>query len=208
MKSRRALLKKSQLYLILDGSISIANLRDLNFFKNHPGIIQLRDKISDPDKVKELAIRLSRYYRNTKTLFIVNDDIKLAILAQADGVHLGQSDLELKAARKILGQNKIIGVSCSNLNQALKAQEAGADYLGIGPIYKTPLKLQTPAIGLSVLRTLKDKIKIPYFAIGNIRFDNLNKIVATQTRRIAVCRAVLNAPNPKLALNLFLEKLK
>ena len=208
MKSRRALLKKSQVYLILDRIDLASGLSKFNFFGTKPGIVQLRDKVSGAAKIIDFALKLSKYYRKTKTLFIVNNDIRLAEISQADGVHLGQNDLALSSARKILGQDKLIGISCGNLSQALKAQAAGADYLGIGPIFKTPLKPRTAAIGLNVLRSLKEKIKIPYFAIGNIGINNLDEIIATKTQRIALCRAVLDAPNPKLAVKLLLEKLK
>ncbi len=206
MKSKKALLKKSQLYLILNRDSS--SLKDLDFFQGQPGIVQLRDKLADAKQIFNLALKLSKFYRKTNTLFIVNNDPILALLSLADGVHLGQEDLALKAARCILGKDKLIGISCSNLKQALKAQNDGADYLGIGPIYKSPLKPRSKAIGLKVLRQLKKRIKIPYFAIGNINENNLTEILATQARRIAVSRAVLKTTHPKLTLKLLMERLK
>jgi thiamine-phosphate pyrophosphorylase len=210
MKSRKSLLKKSQLYLILDRPSfgkrflkSIASLCGAEI-----GLIQLRDKLSAKADVLDSAIKLSRKLALSKTLFIVNDYIDIALAAQADGVHLGQADSSLRQARKILGRDKIIGISCHNLRQALKAQKEGADYIGIGPIYATLTKPGYRAVGLKVLHQLKDKIKIPYFAIGNICQDNIKKITAAGARRIAVCRAILEAKSPQCAARQLLERIK
>ena len=103
--------------------------------------------------------------------------------------------------------NKLIGVSCHNLAQALRAQKAGADYLGIGPLYATVTKPGCVGIGLKAVALLKDKIKIPYFAIGNIGSGNLKEVQAAGIRRIAVCRAILAAPNPKKAVKQLYQQL-
>jgi len=171
------------------------------------GIIQLRDKVSDKSHVLSLASKLARCLSKTKTLFIINDYVDIAFLSGADGVHLGQQDLPLKQARKVLGRDKIIGISCHNLCQALKAQKEGADYIGIGPIYPTATKPEYRAIGLRVLRQLKHQIKIPYFAIGNIHEGNIKEITAAGARRIAVCRAILKADNPNRAASQLFKKI-
>jgi thiamine-phosphate pyrophosphorylase len=123
----------------------------------------------------------------------VNDYPDLAVFSGADGAHLGQEDMPLKKARSILGKDKIIGVSCHNLAQALKAQKQGADYIGIGPIYASATKPEYRPIGLKVLKQLKGKIKIPYFAIGNINKNNIAKIVSSGCRRVALSRALGDA---------------
>ena len=155
-----------------------------------------------------MAIKLARFLSKTKILFIVNDYIDVALICGADGVHLGQDDIPLKEARKLLGRDKIIGISCHNLSQALKAQKEGADYIGIGPIYPSATKPEYRAIGLRVLQQLKDKIKIPYFAIGNIHEGNIKEITASGARRIAVCRAILKADDPNHAASQLLKKIK
>ena len=94
-----------------------------------------------------------------------------------------------------MGKDKIIGISCHNLRQALKAQRQGADYIGIGPVYATATKPEYQPIGLKVLRQLKNKIKIPYFAIGDIREANIKQIVSAGATRAAVCRAILKSKN-------------
>jgi len=189
-------------YLILD--IPTLKERSLKYIysiisSRHIDLIQLRDKQGAKSDLLKLAIKLSKRLRGSGTLFIVNDYVDLALASGADGVHLGQNDLSLKEARRILGKDRIIGISCHNLAQALKAQNEGADYIGIGPIYATVTKPEYKPIGLKTLRKLKDKIEIPYFAIGDIRQGNIRKIISAGARRIAVCRAILKADDPKIA---------
>jgi len=198
MKSRRNLLKRSRLYLILDKpGIAGRSLDSLcsEILAGGISMVQLRDKISAKPDILKTALTLVRCLRASKTLFIVNDYLDVAVLAKADGLHLGQADLPLKKARSILGKDKIIGISCHNLRQALKAQKEGADYIGIGPVYATVTKPGYRPIGINVLKRLKGKIKIPYFAIGNINKGNIRKIVSAGASRIAVSRAILNSGN-------------
>ncbi|MDD5465302.1 MAG: thiamine phosphate synthase [Candidatus Omnitrophica bacterium] len=202
MKSKKSLLKRSRLYLILDrptlGERSLENICSAAS-DGKIGLIQLRDKKSAKADVLDFAIRISKALSRSKTLFIINDYADVAVACGADGLHLGQDDLSLKQARKILGKDRIIGISCHSLAQALRAQNQGADYIGIGPIYATATKPGYKPIGLKVLGKLKDKIKIPYFAIGDIHAGNIKKITACGARRVAVCRAILKADNPKNA---------
>ena len=211
MKLRKSLLKKSQIYLILDrprfNRFSLSRISSLSSGKEI-GLIQLRDKSSAKADVLKFAIGLAKHLVLTKTLFIINDYVDLAAASGADGVHLGQDDLSLKEARKILGPDKIIGVSCHNLAQALKAQKEGADYIGIGPLYATATKPGDPGIGLKVAAGLKVKIKIPYFAIGNIGEGNLKEIIAVGIRRIAVCRSILEAFDPEQVVKRLYNKLR
>ncbi len=209
MKLRKNLLKQSRLYLILDKLTlrkrSLENIYSIVSDRNID-IVQLRDKHSAKKDILKFATKLSK--RLASALFIINDYVDLALACKADGVHLGQSDLSFKQARKILGKHKIIGISCHNLSQALKAQKEGADYIGIGPIFKTPTKPGYKAIGLKVLEELKGKIKIPYFAIGGINQGNIDKIISCAGRRVAVCREILEAENPKQTTAKLLNKLK
>ncbi len=202
MRSRKILLEKSCLYLIVDkpgfsGLVSCG-----------VGIFQLRDKISSKPRLLSSAIRLAESLRNSGALFVVNDCIDVAVLSGADGVHLGQEDLPLKEARILLGKDKIIGISCHNLPQALKAQDEGADYIGIGPVYPTSTKPGCSPVGFKVLRPHKGKIRIPYFAIGGIGEENIDEVLAAGARRIAVSRSVLKAKDPAGAACRLSGKLK
>ncbi|MDD5476994.1 MAG: thiamine phosphate synthase [Candidatus Omnitrophica bacterium] len=222
MKLKKSLLKTSRLYLILDrstiGNCSLKNICSI-VSSRYVDVVQLRDKKSAKSDVLDLAIKLSKWLKNRpqsrglatdsqSQLFIVNDYVDVAVASGADGLHLGQNDLSLKQARKILGKDRIIGISCHNLSQALRAQNEGADYLGIGPIFATATKPEYKPIGLEVLGKLKDKIKIPYFAIGDIHAGNIKEITASGARRVAVCRAILKADNPKEAVRQLYKILK
>lgn len=211
MKLRRNLLKRSRLYLILDKTVFAGrSLESLcsKISASKIGIIQLRDKSSVKKDVLSLAITLAKRLRTSGTLFIVNDYPDVAILSGADGLHLGQTDLPIRQARKILGKDKIIGISCHNLRQALEAQRQGADYIGIGPVYATATKPEYRPIGLKVLRQLKNRIKIPYFAIGGIREGNIKNVVSAGVTRVAVCRAILKSKNIQRTAKELLKELK
>jgi len=171
-------------------------------------MFQLRDKTHSKQNVLASALKLAGILDRDKALFIVNDYPDIAALCGADGVHLGQGDLDLKQARMLLGEDKIIGVSCHNLRQALDAQDAGADYIGIGPVYPTATKPGYRAIGINALRRLKGKISIPYFAIGGIDEDNISQVIQAGASRAAVCRSILGSPDPSRAAAVLFRKLK
>ena len=198
MKSKKSQLEESRLYLILDKqavgekplSGIAAKLRGCGI-----DIIQLRDKVSGKETVLKNAFLLRKSLLNTKTLFIINDYMDIAKIVNSDGIHLGQKDISVGVARRILGRKKIIGVSCHSLRQAIAAEKSGADYIGIGPIFLTPTKPEYRAVGLKLLRQIKDKIKIPYFAIGDINKRNLEKVLSFGAKRVALCRAILKERN-------------
>jgi thiamine-phosphate pyrophosphorylase len=202
MKSKKALLKKSLLCLIVDKP-AVPGLPFAGV-----DMVQLRDKFSGKGKLLDSAFRLSGLLRKSPALFIVNDHIDIALIAGADGVHLGQEDIPLKQARRLSGKKLIIGVSCHNLEQALEAQDGGADYIGIGPVYDSLTKPGCRAIGLRALRRLKDRIKIPYFAIGNINMGNIGEVLGAGCRRIAVCNAIMGDNRPARAARRLSDRLK
>ncbi|MGA2774784.1 MAG: thiamine phosphate synthase [Candidatus Omnitrophota bacterium] len=200
MKPKKKLLKKSRLYLILDKK-TCAN-KPLNLIAgkikdSKIDIIQLRAKDENKNNLLKEAIRLNRIFKSSGKIFIINDYPEIAKIADCDGVHLGQNDSSVKKTRKLLGKNKIIGVSCHSLKQARIAQRQGADYIGIGPLFATKTKPDYPPIGLRGLKELEGKIKIPYFAIGDIKQDNIESVVAQGAKRAAICRAILEKDNFK-----------
>ena len=208
MHWRRRLLKESRLYLILGGRKSYLEAARLLCGVPEIKIVQLRDKAKSPSRVLKTARLLRRMFAPVKKLLIINDYPDVALGSQADGVHLGQNDLPVKEARMILGPDKLIGVSCHNLAQAQKAQKDGADYIGIGPVYPTPTKPGAAPIGLNAAAKLKGRIKIPYFAIGNIQPANINAVRSAGIRRVAVCRAVLKSAYPPQAAKYLDRELK
>ena len=208
MKSKKSLLKKSRLYLIIDKKIcGVRSITDVARIIKDGGcdIIQLRDKDSAKELILKDTTSLRRLFSGTDTIFITNDHLDIAKIADADGIHLGQGDVSLRIARKILGENKIIGISCHSLKEALRAQKEGADYISIGPIFPTSLKPQYKAIGLNLLRECSKKIKIPFFAIGGINKNNIAKLQSQGIKRVAMCRGILRKMNIRSAAEDFIK---
>ena len=194
MRLKKKLLEKSYLYLIVDKKI--ARNQPLSSIVNRikycgVDIIQYRDKESKKEDILKNAFLLQKSLLNTKCVFIINDYLDVAKLVNSDGIHLGQDDASIEIARKVLGRDKIIGISCHNLKQALAAQKRGADYIAIGPVFATSTKPEYKPIGLNLIKKLKAKIKIPFFAVGGINQSNINKVKSFGAERVAVCRAIL-----------------
>jgi len=166
-------------------------------------IVQLRDKKSAKSSIIRDAFFIRKALSETRAIFIVNDYLDAAKIAGADGIHLGQSDVSPKIARMVLGRDRIIGVSCHNLKQALAAQKSGADYIGIGPVFPTPTKPEYRPIGLKLIKALNRKVRIPFFVIGGVNLENIDKIIASGAKRVAVCRAILNAGDITSAIKKF-----
>lgn len=210
MKLKKKLLKKSRLYIILDkkaiGKIPLSRVAS-GLKNSKAGLIQLRDKGEIKSQLLREALFLQKFFAGTNKLFIINDRVELARIVDSDGVHLGQTDTSIKTARRIFGKDKIIGISCHNLKQAVEAQESGADYIGFGPIFATPTKPEYKPVGLSLLKKLKKRIKIPVFAIGNINKGNLSDVINAGAKRVAVCRAVFNQKNIRNQADYFADYL-
>lgn len=146
------------------------------------------------------AAALQQLCRASNALFIVNDDIKLAHDLNADGVHLGQDDGSVAAARDLLGPDTIIGVSTHSLEEALKAQADGADYLGFGAMYPTGSKMITQMPGTAGLAAVRDQVRLPIVAIGGISPGNACRVIEAGANAVAVISSVLSAPRPELAV--------
>lgn len=162
-------------------------------------IIQLRDKSEDSAGFYKNALLIRRLVKD-KALFIINDRADIARLIKADGLHLGQYDIPVEAARKILGPAAIIGKSCHSLKQAFQAEKEGADYISIGPIFRTPTKPEYRPCGIEVLKKTCQQIKIPVVAIGGINADNIKLVRNSGAKLIAVVRAICKADNIRKAI--------
>lgn len=158
-------------------------------------VFQLREKEGETRAVMRLAAELRQVAHESGILFIVNDRVDVAAAVDADGVHLGQDDLPVAVARRILGWDKIIGVSTHSLEQACRAEEEGADYIGVGPVYPTRTKPDYPAVGLELVRQVAGRLRIPFFAIGGINETNIQEVLEAGARRVAVVSAVAAAPD-------------
>lgn len=170
-------------------------------------ILQLREKNMPAKRITELGKKIKQLCAQYNATFIINDRVDIAAIIEADGVHLGQDDLDVASAREILGPNAIIGVSTHAPEQALKAVEDKADYIGVGPIFETPTKLGRTAVGLNYAKWASENIQIPAFAIGGIDLDNAQEVLNTGIKRIAVVRAIINAQSPKNSAENFLNKI-
>jgi len=201
MRSKRGSLRRSRLYVILDRDLlkgkDISRVARASL-EGGADIIQLRAKGPCAGENLGLALKLARIAKKYGAPFIVNDDLGLAIASGSDGCHLGQGDMNIRAARKLLGAGKIIGASCGSISEAVRARAEGADYLGAGPVFKTPLKkTKAPRSG----RFLSDmkRLGMPFFAIGGINASNVGKLRARGVRAVAVIRAVAFARSPRRA---------
>jgi thiamine-phosphate pyrophosphorylase len=158
--------------------------------------IQFRDKEATSRELLEEGLCLRELTREKGVLLIVNDRLDIALAVDADGVHLGQEDLPAFAARRLMGPRKIMGITTSDLTLALKAQEEGADYVGIGSIYPTVTKqLTTPPRGPEFIRAFSGRLSIPFVPLGGISEQNVEDVVKAGARSIAVCSAVVSAPD-------------
>lgn len=159
--------------------------------------VQLREKKLDKTALTEEARSIKRLCEAYNVPFIINDDPKTALLVGADGVHVGQKDMSPVAARELLGENKIIGVSARTVEQALKAQEEGADYLGVGAVFGTGTKADAQAIPLERLRDICRAVKIPVVAIGGINEENILRLSGTGIAGVAVVSAIFASDDIK-----------
>ena len=149
-------------------------------------LFQYRDKQATRRAMFETATALRHLTRAHGAVLIVNDQIDLARAVRADGVHLGQDDLPVSVARKMLARGAIVGVSTHDVDEAIRAETDGADYVGFGPLFATATKLTTrPPRGIAPLRAVAGRIAIPIYAIGGIRLDHLSDIIAAGATGVA-----------------------
>jgi len=169
---------------------------------------QYRDKNGVRRHMYETARELSVLAHRGGALFIVNDHADIALVVDADGVHLGQDDLPIDAARKLLGRQKIIGISTHSREQAVAAEASGADYIGFGPIFPTSTKDAGKTQGLDALASIKKTVAIPVIAIGGINHDNVRDVIKAGADGAAVISAILSAPDMKLAAERMIKNIR
>jgi thiamine-phosphate pyrophosphorylase len=163
------------------------------------GLIELRDR-EQPRVVIERSGRTFRRLANTySALFIVNDDPYLAVELGADGVHVGQDDMDPAEARRIVGPNAIIGLSTHSREEIEAAASQSVDYISVGPIWETPTKEGRPGTGLELIETAAEIAPLPWFAIGGIDPDHVAEVVTSGAKRICVVRAIRDADDPRAA---------
>lgn len=170
-------------------------------------IIQLRDKKSPKRAVLEKAQALRELTRRYGATFIVNDHIDVALAVDADGIHLGQDDLPLEEARKIVG-GKIIGISTHAIEEARQAERDGADYIGVGPVFPTKSKEDVVApVTTEYVRQVAAEIRTPFVAIGGIKLHNVDEVLRAGATRICAISEIVGSPDVKGTSASFLAKI-
>jgi thiamine-phosphate pyrophosphorylase len=194
MDDRRARLRDARLYYIcgLDRMHTVAPA-----LCGGADVFQLRDKRASDDELLRAAETVRALCDEHDALFVFNDRPDLAVAANADGVHLGQDDMAIEAARATVGPDLLIGRSTHAPVQVDGA--VGADYIGVGPIHPTPTKRWRPAVGLELVRYAAANAAVPFFAIGGLDAANLPDAVAAGATRAAVVRAISEAADPEAA---------
>lgn len=158
--------------------------------KGGAAFVQLREKELDKEHFLKEAVEIRELCRKFQVPFVVNDDVEIAVKSGADGVHVGQNDMEAGDVRAKLGPDKIIGVSAQTVEQAVLAEERGADYLGVGAVFPTGSKADACEVSHETLRAICEAVGIPVIAIGGISADNLRELSGSGICGIAVISAI------------------
>ncbi|MBU8905738.1 thiamine phosphate synthase [Desertibacillus haloalkaliphilus] len=171
-------------------------------------IIQLRDKKSSKRDVLQKARKLRELTNKHNVTFIVNDHIDVALAVDADGIHLGQDDLPIQEARKIVGNDKIIGISTHAIEEARAAERDGADYIGVGPVFPTNSKEDVvDPVTTDYVSQIAREINIPFVAIGGIKLHNVDQVLAAGAMRICAISEIVGSDDVKGTCETFIKKI-
>jgi thiamine-phosphate pyrophosphorylase len=192
---RRQRLRDARLYFVADrGGMQRALDAAL---AGGADLFQLRDKDASDDELLAAAETARERCRAAGALFLINDRPDLAVACGADGVHVGQDDTPVARARKIVGDDAIVGLSTHSVKQAQAGCRSGADYIAVGPVHATPTKEGRPAIGIEPIKYAAAHISVPWFAIGGIDTKTIGDVVRAGARRVVVVRALTDADDPE-----------
>jgi thiamine-phosphate pyrophosphorylase len=207
LQERKQRLQDTTLYLITSPSDTLDETVEVAL-QGGVRLVQYRDK--DPDDAARLtrARSLRSLCQRYRALFIVNDRVDLALAADADGVHLGQQDLPVEAARQLLGSYRLIGRSTTSPTELKRAMEEDIDYIGVGPVFATPTKADKAVAGLDYVRYAAAHSTLPWFAIGGIDRQNLPQVIQAGAQRVAIARAIMQAADPSSAVRQALASLQ
>ena len=205
-KKSEEILKENDLYVITDQKENLLQIIEEILIAG-VRIIQHRFKRgTDKDYLQE-AIKIKNLCKRYNSLFIINDRVDIALASDADGIHLGQDDLDLKTARKLLGFSKIIGISANNEIDISNALKEGCDYIGIGPVFETATKKNKKPIGIKKIKTLTKDLNIPWFAIGGIKSNNISYLKRNGVKKVALVSQLMNSEDPKEVAIMILKEL-
>ena len=188
-------LRQAQLYLITSQTPNWLEAVEASL-QGGVRLVQYRNKTGDYRTMRSEAAALKEVCDRYGAITIVNDRVDIALDIGADGVHLGQTDMPVETARKMLGPQRLIGQSTTNWEEMERALQTSADYIGVGPVHATPTKAGKAAAGLEYVRLAVEKATVPWFAIGGIDADTLPDVVAAGATQVSVVRSLMSADNP------------
>ena len=175
--------------------------------KGGVSVVQIREKTADTLDFYNLALKVKEITTRHNVPLIINDRVDVALAIDADGVHVGQSDMPCEVTRKLIGHDKILGVSAATIGEAKKAEKDGADYIGSGAVFPTATKDDAPSITKKDLSEIVDSINIPVVAIGGINLENAHELNGTGIAGLSVVSAIMSSEDPKKSskelLNIF-----
>lgn len=176
--------------------------------KGGVSVVQLREKKAETLDFYNLALKVKEITQKYNVPLIINDRIDIALAIDADGVHVGQSDMPAKTARSMIGEDKILGVSAANIKEAKKAQRDSADYIGVGAVYPTNTKDDATSVPKKELKEIVKSVDIPVVAIGGITQENVHELNDCGIDGLSVVSAIMEAKNPKIASKNLLKEFK
>ena len=197
------------LYLVTDKSDDVGKFLNTieEAIKGGVTVVQIREKTAETLDFYNLALKVKEITTKYNVPLIINDRVDVALAIDADGVHVGQSDMPCDVTRRLIGEDKILGVSASTVDEAQKAEKDGADYIGTGAVFPTATKDDAPSVTKEELKEVVDSIEIPVVAIGGINLKNAHELIDTGIAGLSVVSAIMSADNPKKAsqelLNIF-----
>ena len=197
------------LYLVTDNSDDVEKfLRTIEeAIKGGTTVVQIREKTADTLDFYNLSLKVKDITTKYNVPLIINDRVDIALAIDADGVHVGQSDMPCDVTRCLIGEDKILGVSAATIDEAKKAEKDGADYIGTGAIFPTATKDDAPSVTKEELKEIVKSINIPVVAIGGINHDNASELTDTGIAGLSVVSAIMSSDNPKKSseelLNIF-----
>ena len=201
-------LKTCKIYLVTDEKACL----EKDFYicieeaiKGGVGIVQLREKKISTKDFYEKALKVKEICKNYGALFIINDRLDIAQAVEADGVHLGQSDIPIEKAREILKDRFLIGATARNIEEAKRAELLGADYIGSGAIFGTSTKDNAKKLEMEELKKIVASVKIPVFAIGGININNVGSLKNIGLQGICAVSGILSEKNCKKAVDIMLK---
>ena len=201
------------LYLVTDNSDDVEKfLKTIEEgIKGGVSVVQIREKTADTLDFYNLALKVKEITTKYNVPLIINDRVDVALAIDADGVHVGQSDMPCNVTRRLIGEDKILGVSAATIEEAKKAQRDGADYIGTGAVFPTQTKKDADSVTKQQLKEIVESIDIPVVAIGGITLENAIELKDTGISGLSVVSAIMSSDNPKKSsekLNIEADEMK